>query len=160
MKKQFQFCCLLTLSTFTFLDSASRIILNSSPFSPLSPSSCALYFSSQAFTVAMIFPNFPLCPQHSSVVLFCISLHSTSCMDSLLSTRCLVLKSDTTSCKDSSSASSLSQLQNILPHLSFIQACFIQYTFRLLFLKHISGHVKPKLITLLSSILIKTNTIA
>lgn len=33
--------------------------------SPLSLSSCGLYFSVWAFKMTMIFPNFPLCPQHS-----------------------------------------------------------------------------------------------
>lgn len=91
----------------------------------------------------MIFLNFPLCPQHS-----------ISCLvtDSLPSTGCLAFKSHTESFKGSSSASNLSQLQNVLPHVSFIQAWFTQYTFRLLILKHISDYVKLKSITLTGSI--------
>ena len=99
----------------------------------------------------MIFLNFPLCPQHS-----------ISCLvtDSLPSTGCLAFKSHTESFKGSSSASNLSQLQNVLPHVSFIQAWFTQYTFRLLILKHISDYVKLKSITLTGSILTKTSIIA
>ena len=105
----------------------------------------------EALKVAMIFLNCLLCPQHSISCLV---------MDSLPSTGCLALKSHTESCKDSFSASNLSQLQNVLPHISFIQAWFTQYTLRLLILKHISDYVKLKPITLTSSILTKTNIIA
>lgn len=99
----------------------------------------------------MIFLNFPLCPQHSISCLV---------MDSLPSTGCLAFKSHTESFKGSSSALNLSQLQNVLPHVSFIQAWFTQYTFRLLILKHISDYVKLKSITLTGSILTKTSIIA
>ena len=53
----------------------------------------------EALKVALSFPDFPLCPQHSTRCLV---------MDSLPSMGCLALKSHTASCKDSSSALNLS----------------------------------------------------
>lgn len=141
-----------------FLDSASKMLHSS--FSLVSLSSCVLYFSLWAIKTAKMFPNFPVCPQHSIcclvlVFLFTAILVSISCsplpalyLSHILHTVRvnLLLVSPNP--------------RNMLSYMSFIQSWFLQYIFRLLFLKHSSDSVKLNLITLTGSVLTKTNTIA